>query len=98
MNVSVFYKKRVHELVLNRINDKHRNSETLIEFMLPKLNSANYVIRCLKHYSTLETLKMAHQAYFHSAMVYGIIFWGNSINNNKVCLQQKVNYEVNIGN
>jgi len=69
--------------------DKHINSRTRIELMLPHLNSVCYVIRYSKHYSTLKTLKMAHQAYSHSAMVYGINFWGNSINNNKVFLQQK---------
>lgn len=69
--------------------DKHINSKSHIELMLPTLNSACCVIGCLKHYSTLKTLKMAHQAYFHSAMVNGIMFCGNSINNNKVFLQQK---------
>ena len=57
--------------------------------MLTKLNSACYVISCLKHYSTTEILKMVHHLYFHSAMVYGIIFWGNSINSNKIFLQHK---------
>jgi hypothetical protein len=69
--------------------DKHINSKTHIELMLPKLNSACYVIRCLKHYSTRETLRMVNHAYRHSVMVYGIIFWGNLIDNNKVFLQQK---------
>jgi len=52
-----------------------------IEFMLPKLNSVCYVIRCLKHYSIIRTLKMVHYAYFHSSMMYGIIFQGNLISN-----------------
>ena len=69
--------------------DKHIDSKIQIELMLLKLNSACHVIRCSKHYSTLETLKMVHHAYCHSAMVYRIIFWGNSIDNNKVFLQQK---------
>ena len=46
--------------------------------------SVCYVVRCLKHYSTIRTLKMVHYAYFHSAIMYGIIFWGNSIDSNKV--------------
>jgi hypothetical protein len=32
---------------------------------------------------------MVYYAYFHSTMVYGIIFWSNSIESNKVFLQQK---------
>jgi len=33
--------------------DKHINWKTHIEFMLPKLNRGCYMIRCLKHYSTM---------------------------------------------
>ena len=69
--------------------DKYINWKTHMEFMLPNLNSACYVIRCLKHYSTIKTLKMVYQAYFHSAMMYGIIFWGNLKDSNKVFFQQK---------
>jgi len=60
-----------------------------IEFMLPKLNSVCYVITCLKHYSTIRTLKMVHYAYFHSAMMYGIILQGNSIDSNKVFFSKR---------
>jgi hypothetical protein len=33
-------------------------------------------------------LKTVYFAYFHSFMTYGIIFWGNSTNTNKVFLLQ----------
>jgi len=69
--------------------DKDMNLKTHTECILPKLKSACYVIRCFKQYSTIETLKMVYHAYFHSATVYGIIFWGNSIHSNNVFLQQK---------
>ena len=36
--------------------DKHMNCKMHIEFMLPKLNSMCYVIRCFMHYSIFETL------------------------------------------
>ena len=54
--------------------------------MLPKLNSACYVIRYLKHYSTIKTLKMVYHVYLHSGMVYGINIWGNSMDSKKVFL------------
>jgi hypothetical protein len=57
--------------------------------MLPTLNTASYAIRCLKHYSTIATLIMVYCVYFDSAMMYEIILWGNSIESNKVFLQQK---------
>jgi hypothetical protein len=41
------------------------------------------------HYSIIKTLKMVHYAYFHSAVMYGIIFWGNSIDNNKVFFSKR---------
>ena len=46
-------------------------------------------LRCLKHYSTIRTLKMVHYAYFHSAMMYGIIFCGNLIDSNKVFISRR---------
>ena len=36
--------------------DEHMNCKTRIEFMLPKLNSVCYVIRCLMHYGIFKTL------------------------------------------
>ena len=64
------------------------NCKPHIEFMLHKLDSMCYVIRCLMYYSTIKTLKMLYYAYFHSAMMYGIISWGNLVESNKVFLHQ----------
>jgi hypothetical protein len=69
--------------------DNDMNWKTQIECILLKLKSACYVVTSFKHYSTIETLKMVYHAYFHSAVVYSIIFWGNSLYSNKVFLQQK---------
>ena len=41
------------------------------------------LIRYLKHYSTIKTLKMVYHAYLHSLMVYGINVWGNSMDSKK---------------
>jgi hypothetical protein len=42
--------------------DKDMNWKTPIEYMLPKLECVCYVIRCFKHYSTIETFKMVYHA------------------------------------
>jgi hypothetical protein len=47
--------------------------------MIPKLNSATYVIRSLKPLLNIETLKKAYFSLAHSILSYGIIFWGISI-------------------
>jgi hypothetical protein len=69
--------------------DKHMSGKTHTEFMLPTQNRACYVIGCLKRYSTMGTLKIVYHVYFHSEMMCGIIFWGNSLDTIKVFLQQK---------
>jgi hypothetical protein len=37
----------------------------------------------------IDTLKLVYYAYFHSVLSYGIIFWGNATNNNKIFIIQK---------
>ena len=49
-----------------------------IDLMIPKLNSATYVIRSLKPLLNIETLKKAYFSLAHSTLSYGIIFWGIS--------------------
>jgi hypothetical protein len=40
---------------------------------------------------TTDTLKLVYFTYFHSVLSYGLIFWGNSTDNNKVfCIQKKI--------
>jgi hypothetical protein len=59
----IFYKDK---LIQEEINSKflglemgkHMNWKTRIKLILPKLSSACYAIRCMKHYSDIETLKM----------------------------------------
>jgi hypothetical protein len=68
--------------------DKHWNVKH-IKFLLPILSSACYAIRCMKHYSNTKTFKMIYHAYFHSIVTYGVIFWSNSMDTNKVFLLQK---------
>jgi hypothetical protein len=69
--------------------DKHKNWKMHIQLILSKLSSACYAIRCMKHYSNIETLKTIYYAYFLSIVTYGVIFWSNSTDTNKVFLLQK---------
>jgi len=49
-----------------------------IDLMIPKLNSATYVIRSLKPLLNIETLKTSYFSFAHSILSYGITFWGIS--------------------
>jgi len=49
-----------------------------IEQLTSKLNSAYYIIRSLKTLIPLETLRLIYFSNFHSIVLYGIIFWGNT--------------------
>lgn len=42
------------------------------------LNRSSYAIRILSSSTSLNIVKIAYFAYFHSILKYGIIFWGNS--------------------
>jgi NADH:ubiquinone oxidoreductase subunit H len=69
--------------------DSNLNWKTLIQYVIPILSSA-----CLADsYSTheTETLALVHFAYFHSIMLYGIIFAGNSMDNKKIMLHTEKN-------
>ena len=49
-----------------------------ISELASKLNKACYAIRAIKPLMSLEVLKTVYYSYVHSALSYGIIFWGNS--------------------
>jgi hypothetical protein len=49
-----------------------------IDLLVKKLSIACYIHRNAKTYMTASSLKMIYYAFFHLAMSYGIIFWGNS--------------------
>jgi len=54
-----------------------------------KLRTACYILRILKLTLTAQNLKTIYFAYFHSIMSYGIIFWGNSTDNDVIFKLQK---------
>jgi hypothetical protein len=71
-----------------------------IDAILPKLSSACFAVRAVKPFLSLESLKSVYFSYFHSIMVYGLVFWGNCDHNNTVFKLQKriIRIMVGIGN
>jgi hypothetical protein len=65
------------------------NWKSHVEYILPELSSAIFVIRSLPYFMSSETLKIVYFSYFHSIIKYGIIFWGNSTNISRVFKLQK---------
>lgn len=57
-------------------------------YILPKLSTACFAVRRLFHIRSIDVLRMAYIAYFHSIMKYGVIFSGNSTNICCVCTLQ----------
>jgi hypothetical protein len=56
-----------------------------------KLNKACYTIRAIKPFMAPNVLRTVYFSYFHSAMSYGIIFWGNShLSNNIFKIQKRI--------
>jgi len=49
-----------------------------IDFLTKKLSKTCYLIRNIKPYLSISTLRMVYHSLFHSVMSFGIMFWGNS--------------------
>jgi hypothetical protein len=64
--------------------DNHLNWKNLISQIIPKLSAAFFAVRKLFHILNLDALRMVYFAYIHSVIKYGIIFWGNSIDADRV--------------
>jgi len=63
--------------------------KTHIECIKSKLSSACYAMRLVKQFVTINTLRMIFYSYFHSVMIYGLLFWGNSLDSIKIFRLQK---------
>ena len=48
-----------------------------VDLLMKKLSMACRIIRNAKTHVSASSLKVIYYAFFHSAMSYGIIFWGN---------------------
>jgi len=71
--------------------------KTHIESIRNKLSSACYVIRLVKPYVKANTLKVIYYYYFHSIMMCGLIFWGNSSDSIKIFRLQKKIISITMG-
>ena len=60
-----------------------------IDVIANKLCSACFVLRNLNHIVPQTTLRKIYFAHIHSMLSYGIIFWRNSTNANKLFIIQK---------
>lgn len=60
-----------------------------VNYVIPKLNSACFALRCLHKTVDKKTIKLIYYSYFHSIMIYGIMHWGNSTSANRMFLLQK---------
>jgi hypothetical protein len=54
-----------------------------IDHLINKLSTSCYVIRSVNPYVNTNVLIMIYHSLFHSVMIYGIIFWGNSSHNHR---------------
>jgi hypothetical protein len=60
-----------------------------IEYIIPKLNSACYIMRSIKPFMSLNTLKTVYYSYFNAIINYGLPYLGNSPHNIKIFRMQK---------
>ena len=60
-----------------------------IDTLMKKLSMACYIIRNAKMYMSALSLKVIYYPFFHSAMIYGIIFWGKSSHSSIIFRIQK---------
>jgi hypothetical protein len=63
--------------------------ETYIDSVKKKSCTACYMIRNIKPFMPVSTMKSIYYSYFQSVMTYGLIFWGNSSHADKVFKLQK---------
>jgi len=57
--------------------------------MMFKLSRACYAVRYVKHFMSRDTVRTIYFSYFHSILLYVIIFWGNSAYSSNIFKIQK---------
>lgn len=69
--------------------DSCLNGNKHIDSIVPKLNAACFSLRTLGQVMNTVSLKQVYDAYFHSVMAFGIIFWAPSSHNKHIFRIQK---------
>ena len=69
--------------------DKNLSWKLHIDQLCSKLASACFILRTLSSLETQQNMMVVYFSYFQSVMTYGVIFWGNSTDRNKVFKLQK---------
>ncbi|GFG35620.1 hypothetical protein Cfor_02571 [Coptotermes formosanus] len=78
-----------HTKVLGLIIDSSLNWKNHIAHLTTKLGKACYALQSLKPYLSTQTLVTVYYSLFHSVMVYGLLFWGNSTHSIQIFKLQK---------
>ena len=70
-----------------------------IDLLMKKLSVALYIIRNGTTYMSALSSKMIYRAFFHSAMSYGIIFWGNLLHSSQflTCKKRQLELRKDVG-
>ena len=68
-----------------------------IDYIIPKLSTACYIMRNIKSYMPLNTMKTIYYSYFNSIMSYGLPFWGNSPHSQRIFRIQKKIIRIMVG-
>jgi len=55
-----------------------------IEYIIPKLSSACYVMRSIKPIMPINTLKTVYYSHFNTIITYGLPIWGNCPHSTKI--------------
>jgi hypothetical protein len=70
------------------INDS-MNWSCHVESIIPKLSSACYIMRSIKPYMPMNTMKTIYYSCFNTIMSYGLFLWGNLPHTLKIFRMQK---------
>ena len=69
--------------------DQHLDWCFHVDRVCNKINSACYSLRVMSKYLNLSGRKLVYFANVHSALRFGVIFWGSSVNSRRVFIGQK---------
>jgi hypothetical protein len=68
-----------------------------IEYIIPKLSLACYIMEDIKPITPINTLKTVYYSYFNAIITYGLPFWGNSSHSTKIFKMQKRIIRIKLG-